>query len=77
MYAHLSRPFDYNKMPLAPMGYVVQIHEKTDKLGTWHYHSVDGWYLFTSAGHYCTHNCQVKATQSERLTDTVNLQHKK
>ncbi len=30
-YAHLSGPFDYNKMPLAPMGCEAQIHEKTDK----------------------------------------------
>ena len=37
-YAHLSGPFDYNKMPLAPMGRVVQVHEKTDKRGTWVYH---------------------------------------
>jgi hypothetical protein len=26
-YAHLSGPFDYNKMPLAPMGCEAQIHE--------------------------------------------------
>jgi hypothetical protein len=30
-YAHLSGPFDYNKMPLAPMGCEVQIHKKADK----------------------------------------------
>ncbi len=30
-YAHLSRPFDYNKMPLAPMGCEAQVHEKTNK----------------------------------------------
>ncbi len=41
-YAHLSRPFDYNKMPLAPMGCEAQVHEKTDKCGTWTYHSVNG-----------------------------------
>ena len=46
-YAHMSGPFDYNKMPLAPMGCKVQVHEKTDKRGTWAYHSVDGWYLST------------------------------
>ncbi len=40
-YAHLSGPFDYNKMPLAPMGCAAQIHEKSDKRGTWQYHSVD------------------------------------
>ena len=33
-YAHLSGPFDYNKMPLAPMGCAAQTHEKTDKRGT-------------------------------------------
>ena len=33
-YAHMSGPFDYNKMPLAPMGCQVQVHEKTDKRGT-------------------------------------------
>ncbi len=33
-YAHLSGLFDYNKMPLAPMGCEAQIHKKTDKRGT-------------------------------------------
>jgi hypothetical protein len=42
-YAHLSGPFDYNTMPLAPMGCEAQVHEKTDKCCTWAYHSVDGW----------------------------------
>jgi hypothetical protein len=30
-YTHLSEPFDYNKMPLAPMGCEAQIHKKTNK----------------------------------------------
>jgi hypothetical protein len=75
-YAHLSGPFDYNKMPLAQMGCEAQVHEKTDKRGTWAYHSVDGWYLFTSPKHYCTHNCHIKHTKSEQLSNTVQLQHK-
>ena len=41
-YAHLSGLFDHNKMPLAPMECVVQIHEKTDKHRTWLYYSGDG-----------------------------------
>ena len=40
-YAHMSGPFDYNKMPLAPMGCKVQVHEKTDQRGSWTYHLVD------------------------------------
>ena len=54
-YAHLNGPFDYNKISLAPMGCDVQVHEKTDKRGTWAFHSVDGWYLSTSPEHYCTY----------------------
>jgi hypothetical protein len=75
-YAHLSGPFDYNKMPLAPMGCEAQVHEKSNKRGTWEYHSVDRWYLFTSPEHYCTHNCHIKYTKSKRLSNTVQFQHK-
>ena len=41
-YAHLSEPFNYNKMLLALMGCEAQVHEKTNKRA-WTYHSVDGW----------------------------------
>ena len=75
-YAHMNGPFDYNKMPLAPMGCKVQVHEKTDKRGTWAYHCVDGWYLSTSNEHYRAHKCHVKATKGERVSDTVQFQHK-
>ena len=54
-YAHMNGPFDHNCMPLAPMGCQVQVHEKTDKRGTWAFHSVNGWYLGTSPDHYRTH----------------------
>ncbi len=64
-YAHLSRLFDYNKMPLAPMGCEAQVHEKSNKPGTWAYHLVNGWYLFTLPEHYCTHNCHIKHTKSK------------
>ena len=30
-YAHLSRPFDYLKMPLSSMSMSVQVHENTEK----------------------------------------------
>jgi hypothetical protein len=75
-YPHLCGPFNYNKMPLTPMGCAVQVHEKTDKRGTWVYHSVDGWYLSTSPKHYRTHRCHIKATKSEWVSDTINFSHK-
>jgi hypothetical protein len=76
-YAHLSGPFNYNKIPLAPMGCEAQVHEKTNKRSTWAYHSVDGWYLFTSPEHYRTHNCHIKHTKSKQLSNTVQFQHKR
>ena len=75
-YTHLIKPFDYNKILLAPMGCEVQVHEKTDKRGTWAYHSVDGWYLATSPEHYRTNLCHIKTTNSERFTDTAQFSHK-
>jgi hypothetical protein len=57
------------------MGCEAQVHEKTNKRSTWAYHSVGGWYLFTSPEHYCTHNCHIKHTKSKQLPDTVQFQH--
>ena len=59
------------------MGCNIQVHEKTNKWGTWAFRSVDKWYLFTSPEHYCTHNCHVKQTKSKRLSNTVQFQHKR
>jgi hypothetical protein len=75
-YAHLNGPFDYNKMPLAPMGCNVQVHEKADTQGTWSFHSVDGWYIDTSPEHYHNHRCHIKDTKSDQFSDTVDFQHK-
>ena len=63
-------------MPLAPMGCAVQVHEKTDKRGTWAYHTMNEWYLATSSEHYRTHLCHIKETCSEQLTDTAQFSHK-
>ena len=59
------------------MGISVQVHEKTDKRGTWAYHTVEGWYLGTSPEHYRTYRCHIKSTNSERFLDTIHFNHKK
>eukprot|EP00804_Cyclotella_cryptica_P002577 CCRYP_010410-RA/>CCRYP_010410-RA protein AED:0.12 eAED:0.12 QI:0/0/0/0.5/0/0/2/0/1280 len=75
-YAYHHGSFDYNRMPLAPMGCAVQFHIKPDKRKTWGEHSMDGWYLRTSPEHYRCHVVFVKKTQSKRVTDTVFFKHK-
>ena len=75
-YAHLSGPFDYNKMPLATMGMSVQVHKRTDKRGTCAYHTVNRWYLMTSPEHYRTHRCHIKSTSNKRFIDTIHFSHR-
>ena len=59
------------------MGCKSQVHKKTEKRGTWAYHSLDGWYVVASLEHYHTHICHVKNTDSERFTDTAQFSHQK
>ncbi len=75
-YQYVNRTFDYNKMPLAPMGCAVQIHENSEQRGTWTANSSEGWYLRTSPEHYRCHVIYSKSTPSERISDTVHFKHK-
>ena len=61
-YQYVRGAFDYNKMPLAPMGCAVQIYESKERRGTWAEHTTDGWYLETSKEHYRCHKVHVKRT---------------
>ena len=58
------------------MGCEVQVHEKTDKRGTWKYHSVNIWYLATSPEYYHTHLCHIKTTNIDRFTNTTQFNHR-
>ena len=58
------------------MGCAVQIHERSEKLGSWAMNSVDGWYLRTSDEHYRCHEIYVIQTRGVRLSDTVHFKHK-
>ena len=75
-YAYHHGTFDYNRMPLAPMGCAVQFHIKPNRRKTWGEHSSDGWYLTTSKDHYRCHYIFVKATQAKHITDFVYFKHK-
>ena len=75
-HAHLHGNFDYNRVPLSPLGCVIQIHEDADKRRSWAPHTVDGWYLGTSPDHYRSHVIHVKRTRSERVSKTVFFKHK-
>jgi hypothetical protein len=75
-WAYHHGSFDYNRMPLAPMGCAVQFHIKPSRRKTFGEHSEDGFYLKTSEEHYRTHIIFVKKTRAKRLADTVFFKHK-
>ncbi len=75
-YQYVHGNFDYNKMPLAPMGCVVQLYESINRRETWADNSTDGWYLGTSNKHYRCHIIYVKKTRSKRISDTVFFKHR-
>ncbi len=72
-YAYHLGSFDYNHMPIAPMGCAVQFHIKPGWRKTFGEHSANGFYLKTSEEHYRTHIVFCKKTQAKWLADTVFL----
>ena len=75
-WAYHHGSFDYNRMPIAPMGCAVQFHIKPGRRKTFGEHSEDGFYLKTSEEHYRTHVIFCKKTRAKRLADTVFFKHK-
>jgi hypothetical protein len=61
-YAYHHGSFDYNRMPIAPMGCAVQFHIKPARRKTFGEHSGDGFYLKTSEEHYRMHVVFCKKT---------------
>ncbi|KAL7475421.1 hypothetical protein ACHAW6_001331, partial [Cyclotella cf. meneghiniana] len=75
-YTYHHGPFDYDRMPLAPIECAVQLHVKPSHQHTWGEHSTDRWYIGASPKHYRTHHIFIKATRSHCLSDTVFCEHK-
>jgi hypothetical protein len=73
IYKALFGKFDYNKNPLMPPGTKVVIHEKPNQCSSWDPHGKLGWYLGPALEHYQCHQCHVSATNSERISDTVEF----
>ncbi len=75
-HAYLFKPFDFDRTPLAPIGYTMQCHEKPSNIGTWSNHSIDSWFLGSLINNYGAFCCYVQKTQACRVYDTVQFLHK-
>jgi hypothetical protein len=71
-YAQIHGPFDYNKTPIAPLGYRVLVHVKPHLRGTWDPKAEDGFYIGPAKAHYRCVTVYITDTDSTRITDTVS-----
>ena len=75
-YEYINGKFDYNSLPLAPLGCAVQVHEAPGRRKTWDAHALKGWYVGTSTEHYQCHRVFCSKTRSERVSVTVIFLHR-
>ena len=58
------------------MGCSCHVHVKIDDCNTWDFHTLKGYYLFTSDDHYRMHKIFIKDTKAKQLSDTVTFLHR-
>ncbi|KAL7482915.1 hypothetical protein ACHAW6_008569, partial [Cyclotella cf. meneghiniana] len=68
-YVYHHGPFNYDRMPLAPLGHAIQFHIKPGCCCPWGEHSTNGWYI---AAH---HHIFFKATCTHSLSNTMYFKH--
>jgi hypothetical protein len=64
---------DFNRMPLAPPGTRVIVHEKPDQPASWDPHGVDVYYLGPALDHYRCYQVHITKTKGTRIVDTVEF----
>ena len=71
--AQLNGDFDFNRIPLAPPGMRVIVHETPNNRRTRSHHGGDGWYLGPAPDHYRCHRVYIPRTRAECITKTVEF----
>jgi hypothetical protein len=72
-YTQLFGVFDYNKMPLAPLGTKAVIHERPTQRRTFGNHGQEGYYVGPAMAHYRHYSIFVTATRGDQVSNTVDF----
>ena len=72
-YEQVDGIHNFEQRPLAPLGYKVQIHEKSHKQLTYAPHSVGGWYFGLEVHHYRCYTCYNIDTGGETKPDKIDF----
>ena len=66
-------PHDFNKVPLAPLGSKVMMHEGTYERGSWSDRGVKGFFIGPAHEHYRCYQCLNPATNGVRITNSIEI----
>jgi hypothetical protein len=66
-------PFDFNKTPLAPIGYRVLIHAKPGVRWSWNFRAKHGFYVGPALDHYRCWELVKSDTKQKVISDTVEF----
>ena len=58
-YSQIHCPFNFNKTPVAPLGYKIIIHDQADEHRTWAPHGTPGFYAGPVLQHYRNYKCYI------------------
>ena len=72
-WAYIQKPYDFNKMPMAPPGTKIVAHSKPQKRASWAYHGQSGWYIGPAPEHYRCVKCYMPTTYREIVTDIIKF----
>ncbi len=69
----LQDPFNFNKMPLGPIGCHVFVHAKLATQQSWDFHTKPGSYIGPALNSYCCFKLVKSNTKSQVILDTVKF----
>jgi hypothetical protein len=72
-YAQLNGHYYFNRIPMAPPGTHIIVHEKPYQRASWDHHGADGYYLGTAFDHYRCYQVHITKTKGTRIVDTVEF----
>jgi hypothetical protein len=72
---YFNSRFDFNKTPLAPMGWRVLIHTKPGMRQSWDYIAKQGFYVCPALDHYRCYNLVKLETKQKVISDMVEFRH--
>ncbi len=73
---YFQGPFDFNKMPLGPVGCRVLIHAKPITRQSWDFQAKQGFYIGPALDSYRCFKLVNADTKSQCISDTVEFHHK-